>query len=257
MNARDSTSSPALLMVSSVIFIRNLVSNDNIRRNQYPLWKLAISITALCRTQMIWTNLTSMPSMLSEVAVFVVSVIFVVLELNSVIVGKRKRTQCLLIRYLLFATLNTVTCMLWLGMFHFVSKSSFSGIWTEMVDEMGYLFLFKALSCVCSIWSIFSKMIFEAKTVKQICLTMRYLNKSKFNKLKNEYIQNEYIQIGYSEVFEMEYIAFYKNWNVGTDQDQDIAIWTELKMKVKESMEGDSRPRLIKYREGIPLDEHV
>ena len=198
MDARGSASPSALLLVSLVIFIRYLVSRDNIRRNednkamhwvyQYPLWKLAISITALCRTQMIWTNLTSMPSMLSEVAVFVVSVIFVVLELSPEFVAETKRTKCLLIRYTVLATTKAVTCLLWLGMFHFVLKSSltwisvpiqrqnvilsptviifdkstleslsmhndqtFNDFAREMINEMEYLFLFKALSCVYSV----------------------------------------------------------------------------------------------------------
>lgn len=69
-------------------------------------------------------------------------------------------------------------------------------------------------------------MTFDPKTVDRIRLTMRYLNKSKFIELANEYIQ-----IGYIEVFEMKYIAFYKNWNLGAAQNQEIGIWTELKME--------------------------
>ena len=202
----------ALLMILLVALFRIFITNNNVRCGadgmrlhyiyQYPLWMLSIAITALCRTQKLWTNGgTESVHMTVELVVFAISVLFVLTELDSMSALRQRSIKCVAVRYMLAAFKRAGTAVLFLLISHYlkyVAQTTRYPVLAEVIVEVEYLSLFKGLACVYCIWCTLGKMLFDTEVTMECQDTMYLLSPRK--------VEHRPIVIGSSEVFEMKIV---------------------------------------------------
>lgn len=180
--------SPTMLTILLMHFVRNLITDDNVRRSadgkrfhwmfQYPMWLLAISVTALSRTQILRSRV-AVESFVLESAVFGVSVLLVMMELYSMAVPQGITTNILVVGLLWTSFKGMMFVMLILLktpiLKSYLADDPRRENVMSFIEEMEYLCLFKALLSVRSICYMWRQMVFCKRTKEAMHKTVCHI----------------------------------------------------------------------------------